>query len=324
MKKWISLVLALVCFACCFGAAAEQEDAVENFPVMGLKFTYPQEFIDAKGCVSTDGPAALADGIYYAYWYYVALPPEEFNRLLMTDQEKINEKAAMMYYVFAVPGKKDFSAVNELTGNALDTQNAYEIGKAGDWTFYLYMDTDPEYEGTVDQAYYDEYTDLCGMKDKIAAAYTFSEPFNEYSGNMDGAVISFTATDLDGNPVSSEEIFAQNKVTMVNIWATWCGPCISELGELQKINARFREKDCAIVGLLIDKDINEAKRLVKENGITYRVVIAPDNFDAIFPFEAVPTSFYVDSKGHFLGTKIVGVQTDMYESALEPLLEAAQ
>ena len=40
-----------------------------------------------------------------------------------------------------------------------------------------------------------------------------------------GDKISFTATDFKGNPVTSE-IFAKNKLTMVNIWGTFCGPCI--------------------------------------------------------------------------------------------------
>ena len=324
MKKLIGLMLAVISFALCFSAGAEQEPVAEDFPVMGLKFTYLQEMIDAKGTIGTDGPIMLDRGIYYAYWYYTAMPPEEFNRMLTVDPDKVNEKTALMYYVFAVPGGKDFSAVNELTGNALDPGNAFQIGQAGNWTFYLFTVHDSEFINAADQEHYDEYTALCEMKDQIAAACTCSLPFNEYSDNMDGAVIRFTATDLEGNPVSSEEIFAQHKVTMVNIWATWCGPCVSELDDLQKIHTKFEEKDCAIVGLLIDRDIDEARRLIKENGITYQVVIAPDHFDAIFPYDAVPTSFYVDRKGAFLGTKIVGAQTELYESALEPLLETTQ
>lgn len=50
-----------------------------------------------------------------------------------------------------------------------------------------------------------------------------------------GDKISFTATDFKGNPVTSE-IFAKNKLTMVNIWGTFCGPCIREMPDLARIN----------------------------------------------------------------------------------------
>ena len=40
----------------------------------------------------------------------------------------------------------------------------------------------------------------------------------------DGSVISFQTTDLDGNAVDSAELFAKNKITMINIWGTYCGP----------------------------------------------------------------------------------------------------
>ena len=155
--------------------------------------------------------------------------------------------------------------------------------------------------------------------------FTVSEPYVVgYAESTEEGVLRFTATDLDGNPLSSEEIFSQHKMTMVNIWATWCGPCVGELGELQKIHTKFLEKDCAIVGLMTDKDIDEARRLMKENGITYLVVLAPDNIDSAFPYEGIPTSFFVDQNGVIRGKTITGAYPNLYESGLEQAMEAAQ
>lgn len=56
-----------------------------------------------------------------------------------------------------------------------------------------------------------------------------------------GDKISFTATDFKGNPVTSE-IFAKNKLTMVNIWGTFCGPCIREMPDLARINEENKAK----------------------------------------------------------------------------------
>ena len=66
-----------------------------------------------------------------------------------------------------------------------------------------------------------------------------TEPEDPWSGKE----LRFETTDLDGNPVRSEELFAQHKVTMLNVWATWCGPCKGELQELGEINRRVQDQD---------------------------------------------------------------------------------
>ena len=43
------------------------------------------------------------------------------------------------------------------------------------------------------------------------------------------ADVAFETTDLDGNTVNSADLFAASKLTMINIWGTFCGPCISEM-----------------------------------------------------------------------------------------------
>ncbi|MBQ3381437.1 MAG: TlpA family protein disulfide reductase [Oscillospiraceae bacterium] len=64
------------------------------------------------------------------------------------------------------------------------------------------------------------------LKDALIKAELFapdtSDPFRDLK-------ISFETRDLDGNPVSSEDLFKQNTITMLNFWATWCGPCKAEL-----------------------------------------------------------------------------------------------
>ena len=60
------------------------------------------------------------------------------------------------------------------------------------------------------------------------------------------------------------------------------------------------------------------------NRFRFRVVLSQQTLSNVFPFEAVPTSFFVDRSGAFLGTKITGALTDEYEPALEPLLAKVQ
>ena len=315
MKKIVCMMIALMICGCCFGASAEMAQHTEEYPVAGLHFAVPQEFFDAKGLVSAGGTVEVAAGVYVTYWYYT-----------VPDREQ-QEQSAALYYVFSVGDNREFADVAEEvshnTGISFVPENAAETGSTEGWKFYLYVASNDEFEAALNEEYAGEYNALRGMKDRIAAALSYYTPFNEY-GQMDGQVIQFQATDLDGNPISSEEIFAQNRVTMINLWATWCGPCVGELAELQEIHTRFQDKDCGIVGLLIDTDVDEARRLISEYGITYPVYLAQDQLYNVIPFSAVPTSLFVDRSGAFLGTKFTGAWPDMYETALEPLLETAE
>ena len=319
MKKIAVIILALMlCIGC--ASAAQSSPAKDELPKAGLAFTYPAAMSDTEGIVGTDGEFNIGDSIFYAYWYYCGATQEEFQAILNGEPDAPENRADILFYVFSVGDGRDFSAIAELD-SSFSPQEAITIGQAEDWTFYLYMTYDPDFASGLEKKYADEYTALCGMKDEIAAAFSCSVPVEE-DAELTGQVITFETTDLDGNPVSSAELFGQHEITMVNVWATWCGPCVGELGELQALYTRFLEKDCAVVGLLIDQDVDEARRLLAENGVTYPVVYSPD--DLPITCTAIPTSFYVDRSGAYLGKKFVGAVPARYEPALDALLEQAK
>ena len=321
-RKWMAAFLVLMICTGCGIAAAEEKSGTIDLPMAGIRIDVPAVFGETKGVIGTDGAMELASGsnIYYAYLYYCATGREEFDQLFAEDPGMLSSRVEVICYVFAIGNSLDFSTMVSLTGIPLAAENALQIGQAGTYTFYLYMQENPEFAASVGGEYGAEYTALCSMEEQIAAGLECYEPVNEYTASLGGTVIRFEGTDLNGNPVSSEKLFAQHEITMVNIWATWCGPCVSELKDLQALHLRFLEKDCGIVGLMTDRNTEEAQRLVRENGMTYPVVLAPDKFDSIVPFSAIPTTFFVDRNGTYLGPKIVGVQTAQYEQTMESLL----
>ena len=113
---------------------------------------------------------------------------------------------------------------------------------------------------------------------------------------------------------------------MVNIWASWCGPCIRELPELQAISERLKERGCSVIGLLYDGDdaaaLETAKKLMTDNGVSYLVILPPENVDSLFPLEAFPTTYFVDSDGKIISEPIVGAYIDQYEATVDALLAA--
>ncbi len=136
--------------------------------------------------------------------------------------------------------------------------------------------------------------------------------------------IEFKTTDLNGNPITAKDLFSAHEYTMINIWASWCGPCIGEIPELQELSADFEEKDCAIVGILWDGDdswgLADGKEILSDAGATYLNLMPPSNVDTLFPSDAVPTSYFVDRNGHIVGDPIVGAYPEGYVSTLNSLL----
>ena len=138
-------------------------------------------------------------------------------------------------------------------------------------------------------------------------------------------VIEFQAKDLDGNIISSSELFKNNKITMINLWGLWCPYCVRETGELAELHKKFQAKGCGIIGVEAEpkydeKTLNAARKFLQDEGVTYPNVLMPDDVKNFQEVMGYPTSFFVDSNGKILGEPIIGAQVNKYEPALDALL----
>ena len=149
------------------------------------------------------------------------------------------------------------------------------------------------------------------------------------SNDESGKKISFETTDLDGNTVKSEDIFGEYRVTMINIWGTFCGPCIGEMPELEKLSKSISEKNCGVIGVVCDiygandsYTINSAKDIINSTGVTYMNVIPWKGIDDKLPSKYVPTTYFVDSKGNVVGNVMVGANYAIdYEKEIDNILD---
>ncbi|RDC49239.1 TlpA family protein disulfide reductase [Acinetobacter sp. RIT592] len=124
----------------------------------------------------------------------------------------------------------------------------------------------------------------------------------------------FKTTDLNGNKVTSD-LFSKNKLTMVNIWATWCGPCIDEMPEISKL---YNELPIGTNVISIctdagdDKDsLDTAKEVMNKSNAKFKtlipdVVLKKNLTDGIQVF---PTTIFIDSKGKVVGSPHFGEPT---------------
>lgn len=135
----------------------------------------------------------------------------------------------------------------------------------------------------------------------------------------------FESSTITGDYIDAS-IFAEADVTMINIWGTFCGPCIDEMPDLAELYADLPE-GCALVGIVTDvygeDNLDKAVKIVTETGVNYDNII-PD--DALYQFLAanitgVPTTLYVDKEGNILGGLIGARSKDNYKAILEELVK---
>ena len=329
MRRALCLVFVLI-LALSFGTAASAEEAegipgTVDVPYAGFRFVPPELFRNTAGSVVMDGVAEIRDGVYYAYWTYYAMTEEEKNAWLndRNPNAPAETRVCPLFFVLVLGNGMTFRSFNALNGNAMPTQFVHELGKLGDVTYCLYMEEpNPYFIDAIDSPYREEYTALASAADDVAAGFSFYEPQEEPDpfANLIGTPFAFAAADLDGNPVSSAELFAQNEISVVNIWATWCPPCIAELPDLQAFHTHLQQEGCSVIGLLADDDPEAARRLMAENGVTYPVIVGPETLRDIIPLDAVPTTLFVGRDGTVLAAPVVGAYLEQYEAVMEELL----
>ena len=139
-------------------------------------------------------------------------------------------------------------------------------------------------------------------------------------------VPAFMTITVNGDTVTNE-IFAAKKITVVNIWGTFCPPCIAEMPELGEM-ARTLPADAQVVGLVCNVSADEANMIQKARQILNKagadfVNIVPEKqlMNFISGVEAVPTTIFVNSKGEVVGKAIIGANVKGYKDELEKLLK---
>ena len=134
--------------------------------------------------------------------------------------------------------------------------------------------------------------------------------------------LAFATVTLDGEEVSSRELFQDHVITVVNVWASWCEPCIEELEELEELNAKLQRLDCGVVGILWDGDTaqEEGLAIVAEKKLSYPTVLPCEEMGELTEITVFPTTFFIDSEGRQAAEAITGAKTEQYEQTVRTLL----
>lgn len=145
-------------------------------------------------------------------------------------------------------------------------------------------------------------------------------------------VLEFTdAVTVDGGKMSAD-VFANSKLTMINVWATSCGPCINEMPDLGEIAGAYDAADFQLIGIVSDAVegdadmLAEAKDIIEETGANYPHMLLNEELymNLVGASDSVPTTYFFNQDGELLGY-LVGAQSKAaWEEIINGLLEEMQ
>ena len=208
----------------------------------------------------------------------------------------------------------------DLVGKEID------LGEHGDYRYYCltrdYASMEEQIRDSFTDEYYDEFMALVENAKQLEGNILCTEPAPMTQEVSEGTEITFETTDLDGNPVKSEDLFAGHKITMINIWATWCDPCKEELPYLEKLNKELAGKECQIIGICDDTAddpdaVREAKKILQDIGVTFVNLVQTEEIQELLPIPGYPVSYFVDSEGRVVSSPVVGADETEYAHIIE-------
>jgi thiol-disulfide isomerase/thioredoxin len=128
---------------------------------------------------------------------------------------------------------------------------------------------------------------------------------------------NFATLDVYGNEID-QKVFSSYDLTMINVWGTFCSPCINEMPDLGEIYREYEHLGVNIVGIVVDVQkgdgtvdydmLKKAQDIVEETGASYHHLLYSNNLAASFLSEVqyIPHTVFVDSDGNIVGEAYIG------------------
>ena len=150
------------------------------------------------------------------------------------------------------------------------------------------------------------------------------------AGKAPQGLNSFWTIDLEGKEVT-QEIFSPYKLTLVNVWATFCSPCLQEMPDLAELRDEFATRGVNVIGIVTDvyhsdqtifmRNLGTAAYIIEQTGADYTHLLPSQDLHnlRLKDVQVVPETFFVDSKGNIVGKTYYGARS---KSAWKSIIES--
>ena len=190
-----------------------------------------------------------------------------------------------------------------------------ELGTSSDGNYKYYLSLNKDADKTLKKAVSEIKTTFTDMA-PFQQISVFEQP-QDTSGKDVTSVGDFQSKGIDGETYT-KDVFSKYDLTLVNIFTTWCSPCVNEIPELEKLYEEMKEKGVGVVGVVLDtvgedgkedKDaVKKAEVLQKKTKASYPFLI-PDSTmmnGRLNGINAFPETFFVDKNGNIVGETYSG------------------
>ncbi|MEM7109237.1 MAG: TlpA disulfide reductase family protein [Bacteroidota bacterium] len=112
----------------------------------------------------------------------------------------------------------------------------------------------------------------------------------------------FKLQDFEGNVVDFKSY--KGKVIFLNIWASWCPPCIAEMPNIQSLYDKIEDDNVTFIMLSMDKDPEKARKFIDRKGFTFPVYLAASKVPEVFRAPSIPTTLVISPQGKIVSKKV--------------------
>lgn len=276
---------------------------------MGLKFTLPEnlsEQMDQKKIAMLDDSSYKDDGsaLTYGLITWNIMTEEQRDAQVKNNGNGFYEWADQLERIGTL-GVFDTDQLDNLDKLTKCTEHK-QLGTSKDGAYTYYLSINPAADKSL--------TETIGQIDMEITDIVLDTEESSFAGSSLGA---FTTKDIHGTEYT-DSLFQDYELTMINVFTTWCTPCINEIPDLEKLYQNLNTQGVNVVGVVLDavdqsgntvtEAVEKANLLAERADVSYPFLI-PDAglFNGrLANIEAVPETFFVDANGNIVGDTYSG------------------
>ena len=129
----------------------------------------------------------------------------------------------------------------------------------------------------------------------------------------DKVIPSFSLSDKNGFSYNVKTLAKQSKITIIDFWASWCGPCMNEMPNLVALYNKYKNSGLGIIGISLDNDKTAWVNAFERNQATWIQLWDKEGMAAdLFQVKAIPHTVIVNRDGEVLATKLRGKDLEIF------------